>query len=47
MARPLYSENKKQVVLRYLRLYRWLLIVLVVVLLALAIFALRRLLWPS
>ena len=47
MARPLDSENKKQVVLRYLRLYRWLLIVLVVVLLALAIFALRRLLWPS
>jgi hypothetical protein len=47
IARPLDTEEKKQVVLRYLRVYRWLLLALMVILLGLAVIALRSLLRPS
>jgi len=46
MARPLNTEDKKQVILKYLRLYRWILILLLAILLALAIFALKGLFSP-
>ncbi|MDH7500882.1 MAG: hypothetical protein QHH30_10940 [candidate division NC10 bacterium] len=47
MARPLNTEDKKQVILKYLRLYRWLLILLIATLLLLVIFVFKGLLFPD
>lgn len=47
IVRPLDSEERRRVALRYLRLYRWLLILALAILVALAIFVLRGLLSAS
>lgn len=46
IVRPLDSEDKKQVILKYFRLYRWLLILVVVVLLVILVFAFKSLFSP-
>lgn len=47
MARPLDSDDRKRAIVKYLYLYRWFLIALFAILLALAAFALRGFLWPD
>jgi len=47
IARPLDSDDRMRAILKYLHLYRWFLIALSAILLALAMLALRGLLWPS
>ena len=47
IARPLDSDDRMRAILKYLHLYRWFLIALSAILVALAMFALRGLLWPS
>jgi hypothetical protein len=47
IARPLDSDDRMRAILKYLHLYRWLLIALFGILLGLAMFALRGVLWPS
>jgi hypothetical protein len=47
IARPLDSDDRMRAIVKYLHLYRWFLVALFAILLGLAVFALRGLLWPS
>jgi hypothetical protein len=47
IARPLDSDDRMRAILKYLHLYRWLLIALFAIILGLAMFALRGVLWPG